>query len=211
MKIKSIVYLSLIIGSFVSCGTSKSALMKIEKGMNKREVTSLLGNPDYRRFNPESEEWEYIKTDPLFSEKTIIIVNFVNDKVAFLDSFNGNDQPNPPVAVYPAPPGPGRVPAHPGYSRQEREFQQLYDKVKNTPFKDDQLVVLKMGSKNKYFTCDQVVRLMSIYPFDDDRLEVLKILAPNISDGENFGDIIKALSFISSQETARKLLTKKQK
>ena len=44
------------------------------------------------------------------------------------------------------------------------------------------------------------------YRFDDDKLEVLKIIAPNISDRENYDEIINALDFISSEEKARSIL-----
>lgn len=218
MKVKSIILLTIVIGSLFSCGTtSKTALMKIEKNMSKREVTNLLGSPDYRRFDKDMEEWEYIKQDPLSTTKTIIIINFENDKVIFLNSFNGTEYTEPPMAVYPPNAGPGSIPippnARPGQAenRYEREFQQLYDKVKKTPFKEDQLEVLRMGSKNKRFTCEQCIRLMSIYPFDDDRLDVLKIVAPRIVDGENYVEIINSLSFLSSQDKARKLFKHEHK
>ena len=56
MKTKTFIALSLVICSVVlcSCGsymTGKSAVMKIEKGMTKKEIVSLLGDPDFRRFD----------------------------------------------------------------------------------------------------------------------------------------------------------------
>ena len=68
-----------------------------------------------------------------------------------------------------------------------------------------------MGVSNKYFTCKQCVRLMSIYTFDDDKLEVLNIVAPQIIDFENQEEIIKSLSFISSEEKAEKILRRARK
>jgi hypothetical protein len=52
---------------------------------------------------------------------------------------------------------------------------------------------------------------MSIYTFDDDKLEVLEIVAPHIVDSENYEDIIKSLSFLSSEEKANKILRRSQK
>lgn len=52
---------------------------------------------------------------------------------------------------------------------------------------------------------------MSIYTFDDDKLEVLEIVAPRIVDSENYEDIIKSLSFISSEEKAEKILRRARK
>ena len=68
MKTKTFIALALIISSisFCSCGsymTGKSAIMKVEKGMAKKEVVSLLGEPDFRRFDEQVEEWEYKKTN----------------------------------------------------------------------------------------------------------------------------------------------------
>lgn len=88
----------------------------------------------------------------------------------------------------------------------ERDFLSLYNKVKSKPFKDDQLDLLEAGIGNRGLSCKQCVRMMSIYRFDDDKLEVLKILAPNISDRENYDEIINALDFISSEEKARSIM-----
>ena len=78
--------------------------------------------------------------------------------------------------------------------------------MKSKPFKDDQLELLENGIGNRKLSCKQCVRMMSIYTFDDDKLKVLKILAPNIVDRENYDEIIDALDFISSEEKARHIL-----
>ena len=78
-----------------------------------------------------------------------------------MNSFDGDNYPaNPPVAIYP----PGDIdygkhphPSHPDDHRRpsrainEKDFQQLYNKVKQKPFKDDQLELLEMGVTNKKF------------------------------------------------------------
>lgn len=91
MKIKTLIAVLLIGGSlfFSSCGSykaSRDAILKIEKGMSKREITNLLGNPDYRRFDHEYEQWEFIKVDPLYGTRTIILVDFLDDRVTNMDS-----------------------------------------------------------------------------------------------------------------------------
>ena len=97
-----------------------------------------------------------------------------------------------------------------GFAHKKRLCQHFdttsYNKVKAKPFKDDQLDLLEAGIGNRGLSCKQCVRMMSIYRFDDDKLEVLKILAPNISDRENYDEIINALDFISSEEKARSIL-----
>ena len=46
---------------------------------------------------------------------------------------------------------------------------------------------------------------MSIYTFDDDKIEVAKRVIPRITDRENYDNVLSAVSFISSEETVRKL------
>ena len=185
-------------------GSSKDIMMSVQKGMTQKEVSSILGKPQYRRFDQETEQWEYVKLvagGNLSTVTTSIVIDFVNGRVVGMNSFN--TAPHPPVAVYPAiEVGDGTASSRPhvsgGRGMNERDFQSLYNKVKSKPFKDDQLELLEAGIGNR--------GLRSIYRFDDDKLEVLKIIAPNISDRENYDEIINALDFISSEEKARSIL-----
>ena len=40
-------------------GAKKDLIGQIEKNMSQKEVLSLLGEPDYKRFAGEMEQWEY--------------------------------------------------------------------------------------------------------------------------------------------------------
>ena len=154
------------------------------------------------------EGWRYEKSISGAPGITIIDLGFVDGKVTYMDSYE--KYTNPPVAVYPSVEIGGEAPSRPhvsgGRGMNERDFQSLYNKVKSKPFKDDQLELLEAGIGNRGLSCKQCVRMMSIYRFDDDKLEVLKIIAPNISDRENYDEIIDALDFISSEEKARSIL-----
>lgn len=190
-------------------GIDKGVMMSVQKGMSQKEVSSILGKPDYRRFDHDVEEWEFVKNVADNAGWTTIIVSFIDGRVISMDSFRA-DAPPSPVAVYPSVEVNGNIPSRPhaniGNGMNERDFQSLYSKVKAKPFKDDQLDLLEAGIGNRGLSCKQCVRMMSIYRFDDDKLEVLKILAPNISDRENYDEIINALDFISSEEKARSIL-----
>ena len=41
-------------------GSSKDIMMSVQKGMTQKEVSSILGKPQYRRFDQETEQWEYV-------------------------------------------------------------------------------------------------------------------------------------------------------
>ena len=214
----AIFLLSLVLGS---CGSlmDNNILLSIHKGMTQEEVTKLLGRPDYRRFDEQGEQWEYRKGEGLGRYGTTILIDFKNSLVSNLDSFESVPTP-PAVAVCPpaqvestiAPPRPphhdGYRPGYPQYAQimGDNDFQQLYNKVKQKPFKDDQLDILSLAAERRWFSCRQCVRLMSIYTFDDDKLKVLKILATRIVDRENYDEIINSLDFLSSENKAKEML-----
>ena len=43
-------------------GIDSNTLMKIQKGMTKEEITSILGQPMHRSFDHEVEGWRYEKS-----------------------------------------------------------------------------------------------------------------------------------------------------
>ncbi|WP_321479472.1 DUF4476 domain-containing protein [uncultured Bacteroides sp.] len=205
--------LLILVVSVSSCaallGTSNDFLMNIHHGMSREQVLSMLGNPNYRRFDHEMEEWGYEKSIAANPGMTVINISFIDGKVVGMDSFHKHQA----VAV-PVSPQTDVLMPHPYSSYRprrldvmsDRDFQALYNKVKNKPFKDDQLEILSVGVDKRSVTCDQCVRMMSIFTFDDDRLEVLKRMSPNIFDLEHADRIVDSLSFISSEDKARSIL-----
>lgn len=200
----------------ISCSlTTSSTIMKVQRGMSQEEVSHLLGKPDFRRFDNGSEQWEYTKTNVSTAANTVIIIDFVDGMVTNMDSFESNITP-PPVAVCP----PNEIitvvpPNHPDHSGPHRpkhkamnphDFENLYKKVKNKAFKDDQMELLSVGVVNNYFTCKQTARLMSIFTWDDEKMKVLRMVSNRIVDRENGKEIIKTLDSLFKQDDARKIL-----
>lgn len=73
---------------FAGCGSSSFSanLMTIGEGMPQEKVRELLGNPDYRRFDRDLEEWEYVKGYSQ-EENKIILIRFIDKKVTGMDTF----------------------------------------------------------------------------------------------------------------------------
>ena len=88
----------------------------------------------------------------------------------------------------------------------EKDFQFLYKIIKKKSFDDDRLEILSVGVLDNYFTCQQCVRLMSLYKFDDDKLKILRIMAGHIVDLENHHDILMRLDFESNKLKALDIL-----
>ena len=89
-----------------------------------------------------------------------------------------------------------------GYNRvmNDQLFQTFYKEMKNEPFKDDRMKLLNAALAGSDFTSVQCLQLTKLYTFDDDRMEIMKIMYPRIVDKEAFFSVINTLTFSSSKE-----------
>ena len=89
-----------------------------------------------------------------------------------------------------------------GYNRvmNDQLFQKFYKEMKNEPFKDDRMKLLNAALAGSDFTSAQCLQLTKLYTFDDDRMEIMKIMYPRIVDKEAFFTVINTLTFSSSKE-----------
>ena len=89
-----------------------------------------------------------------------------------------------------------------GYNRvmDDQLFQTFYKEMKNEPFKDDRMKLLNAALAGSDFTSAQCLQLTKLYTFDDDRMEIMKIMYPRIVDKEAFFTVINTLTFGSSKE-----------
>lgn len=89
-----------------------------------------------------------------------------------------------------------------GYNRvmNDQLFQTFYKEMKNEPFKDDRMKLLNAVLAGSDFTSAQCLQLTKLYTFDDDRMEIMKIMYPRIVDKEAFFTVINTLTFSSSKE-----------
>ena len=89
-----------------------------------------------------------------------------------------------------------------GYNRvmNDQLFQTFYKEMKNEPFKDDRMKLLNAALAGSDFTSAQCLQLTKLYTFDDDRMEIMKIMYPRIVDKEAFFTVINTLTLSSSKE-----------
>ena len=89
-----------------------------------------------------------------------------------------------------------------GYNRvmNDQLFQTFHKEIKNEPFKDDRMKLLNAALAGSDFTSAQCLQLTKLYTFDDDRMEIMKIMYPRIVDKEAFFTVINTLTFSSSKE-----------
>lgn len=196
-------------GLYDTAGQRAQLMGNLHEGMTKREVAAVLGNPEFRRYNNGIEQWEFHKTH-FSGAETVILLDFRNDKVISFNTYDGNyPSPGyPPIAVCPPAPA-GSNPSLSYPTDDEAWFRKLYQRVKEKPFKDGRLNVIRDAARQSDFTCDEIIQLMKLFSFDDDQLEVLSILEPTIIDRQNVDRIINSMTFISGEEKARNILNRK--
>nr|WP_302825474.1 DUF4476 domain-containing protein [uncultured Bacteroides sp.] len=107
--------------------------------------------------------------------------------------------------IRPESPGrPDQGEHRPGYGHNrvmnDQLFQTFYKEMKNEPFKDDRMKLLNAALAGSDFTSAQCLQLTKLYTFDDDRVEIMKIMYPRIVDKEAFFTVINTLTFSSSKE-----------
>ncbi len=88
-------FVSVLNAGCVSYYVSNKQMMDIRKGMTVEEVGRILGEPDYRRFEGDLEEWEYRrdKGTPFTPAPVTIIVQFIGNEVISMDTYSGGDRP----------------------------------------------------------------------------------------------------------------------
>lgn len=215
-NLMKVVIMAIVLLTTTSCGVLDASLQRsrlaesLHTGMTKREVVDLLGNPEFKRSYNGIEQWEYKKLHFISGAVTTILLDFQHDKVISFNSYAG-DTPSPtypPIAICtPAPVE--EIPSLAYPTDDQKWFQELYQKVKDKPFKDERLKILREAARQSDFTCDEIVQLMKIFNFDDERLEALVILEPTIIDRENTDRIVDSMTFISGEEKAKNILNKK--
>ena len=199
----------------VCLSASAKGKRNVERGMTKQEVIAILGEPKLTSFNIYGDKWEYAKYNNLFGDSKYITVFFDrNGKVVQYDTriIEPNSQtsnvqqpqhPTPPIYDGRCDPD-GRMDY--GYCLDDASFSKLYNKVKQASFNDNKFDLIEVASLGCYYSCTQVVRIMKIFPFDDEQLKALKMMAPHIVDLQNTGLIYKVFSFDSEKEKAEGII-----
>ena len=198
----------------VCLSASAKGKRNVERGMTKQEVIAILGEPKLTSFDIYGDKWEYAKYNNLFGDSKYITVFFDrNGKVVQYDTriiepnsqTSNVQQPHPTPPLYDGRCDPdGRMDY--GYCLDDASFSKLYNKVKKASFDDNKFDLIEVASLGCYYSCAQVVRIMKIFPFDDEQLKALKMMAPHIVDLQNTGLIYKVFSFDSEKDKAEEII-----
>ena len=200
----------------VCLSASAKGKRNVERGMTKQEVIAILGEPKLTSFDMYGDKWEYDKYNYLFGDSKYITVFFDrNGKVVQYDTriIEPNSQtsnvqqpqhPTPPIYDGRCDPD-GRMDYD--YCLDDASFSKLYNKVKKASFDDNKFDLIEVASLGCYYSCNQVARIMKIFPFDDEQLKALRMMAPHIVDPQNAIVIYQLFSFDSEKQKVGEILS----
>ena len=199
----------------VCLSASAKSKRDIERGMTKQEVIDILGEPKTKSFDEYGDKWEFVKNSFIIGDNKAITILFDrNGKVVRCNTriiHADNNQNGAGCPTRPTPPPYGEVHypnADPNYDYclSDTSFSILYNKVKKASFDNEKYDLIEVASLGGYFSCQQAASLMRMFSFDDERLKVLRIVAPHIVDVQNAGDIYKLFTFDSGKQKAGEIL-----
>ena len=208
--------LGILVSSCFTSYVSTKQVMGIHQGMSQSEVESILGKPDYRRFDGDMEEWEFHRdngTPVLTSEPMTIIVQFVNREVVSMDTFRGYGRPSPmhPVIVPPAVNTtvevfPEREQVEEPRLMTDQEFDEFINKLKFTIMNEDQKKLVDRMLKTYDVTSNQCVKIVKEISYTPDQVEMMKKLYPYVRDKRNFNKVIDILFSNRYKDEMRKFI-----
>lgn len=102
----------------------------------------------------------------------------------------------PPVIVQPPEPPPP-MPVN------GAELNGIITALNDAAFSREKLAILRSASASRWFTVDQVVRIMHTFDFGRDKVEAAAMLHEAVVDRENWYQVYSALTFGSDQRKLR--------
>ena len=109
---------------------------------------------------------------------------------------NGYNQP----AVLPPPPPMQQC------GMMDGDFANLKNSISNASFKDDRLRIIQSAAPYNTFWVSQVVEILNLMSFDDEKIDAAVILYNSVCDVNNWYQVYNAFSFSSSKDTLNQRL-----
>jgi len=88
----------------------------------------------------------------------------------------------------------------------ESQFNRLLQNVKNEGFADDQTSVVRVAAQSQFFTVNQLIRLLNVFTFASDKIEIVRIVYPRIVDKENAHNLLGAFTYSSDKKAVEQII-----
>lgn len=84
-----------------------------------------------------------------------------------------------------------------------QDLSRIRSSIAAESFSDDRLAILRDASRGRYFTSAQVLSMMELFSFSDDKVEAAVILFPRVVDQQNWYTVYSGLTFSSDKDRLR--------
>ena len=91
-----------------------------------------------------------------------------------------------------------------------KDFDTLYKIVKESSFDKDKIDIISIACIGNRFDTGQCISLLSLFNFDNSKLEALEALAPRLAEREKAYEILELFDFSSHKKKAADILLKAQ-
>jgi len=82
----------------------------------------------------------------------------------------------------------------------DREFAQVMNSMQKEWFENNRMKSASYIISNNFFTADQVKDMVSVFNFEDNRLEIARQAYTKTLDKENYNCVVNALQYKSSKD-----------
>jgi len=86
------------------------------------------------------------------------------------------------------------------------DFEQFFNAVKSQSFNNSKIEIIKGQNNNARWRTEEIKRLMQLFSFDKDKLEVAKLCYQNCIDKQNYFNLYGLFSFSSSSTDLNKFI-----
>jgi len=94
------------------------------------------------------------------------------------------------------------------FSKKQKELSGSTNESVNS-FDKDKMETFYMALKGVYFTTQQIVQMVNVLSFDDNRLELAKAAYDSCVDRENYYKVVDAMTYSSTKEKLREYILKR--
>lgn len=117
----------------------------------------------------------------------------------------GQTPPTPPrIAPNMPPPAPAAVAAI-----SSEDFDAIVEAVEGESFSENKIATLKTATDGKHFSVKQVGKLVDLFSFSGEKVQVVKLLRGSLVDPQNGFQLVSKFTFSGDKEEVNKLLQKK--
>ncbi|MCF7858188.1 MAG: DUF4476 domain-containing protein [Candidatus Cloacimonetes bacterium] len=92
-------------------------------------------------------------------------------------------------------------------AQSDSEFQALIANVKNEGFADDKTSVVRITAKSRYFNISQLISLLDVFSFSDDKINIVTIVYPRIVDKVNAHNLLGAFTYSADKAKIEQIIS----